>query len=233
MQERRQVGTGTLISYGSTNLILTANHNLEGITPSDILIGFKPGGTFQEATMSELQVLAPTLRPDSPYRLNFCGDVIRDAKNDIAALLLDEKERPRGVAAFYEATTLKPIEIHNGVSVMMIGFPVGFSAEAGPGRKLLGATPDHLVYDSTLNDTKHLPSSYNPDNEFLLKYRWIEDGLLPYGYSGAGVWCSREEKAVVWTPNPVLVGVITGYLKEHQFLVVAGLRAVLHLLSRV
>ncbi len=116
---------------------------------------------------------------------------------------------------------------------MLIGFPVGYSAEIGPGKKLLGATPDHLVYDSTLNDSKYLPSSYNPEHEFLLKYRWIEDGLLPHGFSGAAVWCSREEKGIVWTPNPVLVGVVTGYLKDHEFLVVAGLRSVLDLLSQL
>jgi hypothetical protein len=233
MEKRRQVGTGTLISYRSKNLILTADHNLDGIMPADLLIGFKPGGTFQEATMSELQVLAPRLRPDSPCRLNFRGDVVRDTKNDIAALPLDEKEWPRGVATLYEATTVKPVAIPRGASVMMIGFPVGFSAEIRPGEKLVGATPDHLVYDHTLNDSKYLPSSYDPDSEFLLKYRWIEDGLLPHGYSGAGAWCSREEKAIVWTPNPILVGVVTGYLKQHQLLVVAGLRAVLDLLSRV
>jgi hypothetical protein len=228
-----QVGTGTLISYGSTNLILTANHNLTGITPSDLLIGFKPGGTFQEVTMSEFKALAPTLRPDTPYRLNFRGDVIRDMKNDIAVLPLDEKERPRGVANFYEATTLKPVAIHNGASVMLIGFPVGYSAHIRPGKKLVGATPDHLVYDSTLSNSKYLPSSYDPEDEFLLRYRWIEDGLLPHGYSGAAAWCSREEKAIVWTPNPMLVGVVTGYLKEHRFLVVAGLRSILDLLSQV
>lgn len=229
----RQVGTGTLISYGSTNLLLTANHNLAGITPSDLLIGFKPGGTSQEVTATELKALAPTIIPDTPCRLSFRGDVIRDAKNDIAALPLDINERPRGVARFYEATTLKPIEIHNGASVMLFGFPVGYSADTGPGKKLLGATPDHLVYDSTLNDSKYLPSSYDPEDEFLLRYRWIEDGLLPHGYSGAGAWCSLEAKSILWTPNPMLVGVVTGYLDKHRFLVVAGLRPVFRLLSQV
>ncbi len=83
----RQVGTGTLISHGSTKLILTASHNLEETTPSDLLIGFKPGGTLQETTMSEIEALAPTLRPDPLYRLNFRGDVVRDSTNDIAAPL--------------------------------------------------------------------------------------------------------------------------------------------------
>jgi len=229
------IATGTLLSYGPVNLILTANHNLDETLPSEIRFGFKPEGNFQETSLSELPTRAFTTSPGPVYALEFRGDAVRDEKNDIAALVLEQGEKPRGVSTFYDASALKPVGIPNGASILMLGFPVGFAAYIGQGRKLVGATPDHLRYDSTLNTQKYLPSSYDPECEFLLEYKWIEDGLLPHGFSGAATWGSRELPATsaIWTPNPVLVGVITGYLREQRLLVVAGLRAVSELLSRL
>ncbi len=116
---------------------------------------------------------------------------------------------------------------------MFLGFPAGNSADIEPRKRLVSPVSEHSRYDSTLNQSKYLPSSYDPDCEFLLRYELIEDGLLPHGFSGAGAWCPLEPKGAIWTPDLTLVGVITNYLKEHQLLVLAGLRAVVELLSHV
>jgi hypothetical protein len=227
----REVGTGTLLSYGSTNLVLTANHNLQEPHPSELLFGFNHGGNLEEATTSE----TATKKPLPYYTLKFRdrGEIFRDEKNDIAALILHPTEKPRGVAAFYDASALKPVAIPDGKSIVLLGFPVGNSIDIGPAKKIVSPVSDHLPYDSTLNRSQYLPSSYDPDFEFLLKYELIEDGLLPHGFSGAGAWCPLEPKGAIWTPDLILVGVITSYLREQQLLVLAGLRAVVELLSHV
>ena len=231
MSRGQEVGTGTLLSCGSTNLILTANHNLQEPHLSELRFGFNHGGNLQAVASSEMA----TKKPLPYYALKFRdGDeIFRDEKNDVAALILHPTEKPRGVAGFYNTSALKPLTIPDGKSVVFLGFPVGNSADIGPGKKLVSPVSDHLRYDSTLNQSQYLPSSYNPDYQFLLKYKLIEDGLLPHGFSGAGVWCPLEPKGAVWTPDLILMGVITSYLRQQQLLVLAGLRAVMELLSHV
>jgi hypothetical protein len=145
----REVGTGTLLSYGSTNLILTANHNLQEPHLSEQLFGFNHGGNLQEATTSE----TTTKKPLPYYTLKFRDrdEILRDGKNDIAALVLHPTQKPPGVAAFYDASALKPMAIPDGKSIMLLGFPVGNSAVIGPGKKIVSPVSDHLRYDSTLN----------------------------------------------------------------------------------
>lgn len=231
MSGGREVGTGTLLSYGSANLILTANHNLQQPHLSELRFGFNHGGNLQAATTSE----TATNQPLPYYTLKFRDrdEIFRDKKNDIAALILHPTEKPRGVAAFYDASALKPLAIPDGKSVVFLGFPVGNSADIRQGKWLVSPVSEHSRYDSTLNQSKYLTSSYDPNCEFLLKYELLEDGLRPHGFSGSGAWCSLEPKGGIWTPDLILVGVITNYLKEHQLLVLAGLRAVVELLSHV
>jgi hypothetical protein len=231
MSRGQEVGTGTLLSYGSTNLILTANHNLQDPLLSELRFGFNHGDNVQAAAASETAAKKPL--PYYTLKFRDRDEIFRDEKNDIAALILHPTEKPRGVAGFYDASPLKPLTIPDGKSVVFLGFPVGNSADIGQGKKMLSPVSDHLRYDSTLNQSMYLPSSYNPDYQFLLKYKLIEDGLLPHGFSGAGVWCPMEPKGAVWTPDLLLVGVITSYLRQQQLLVLARLSAVVELLSHL
>jgi len=231
MSRGQEVGTGTLLSYGSTNLILTANHILREQRLSELRFGFNHGGNLHASTTSE----TATRKPLPYYTLKFRerDEIFRDEKNDIAALILHPTEKPRGVATFYDASALKPLAIPDGKSVVFLGFPVGNSADIGQGKRLVSPVSEHSRYDSTLNQSTYLPSSYNLNCEFLLKYELIADGLRPHGFSGAGAWCPLEPKGAIWTPDLILVGVITSYLKDQQLLVLAGLRAVVELLSHV
>jgi hypothetical protein len=232
MHARRGIGTGVLVSFGSQNLILTAGHNLGGTSVEDLLFHFRPEGSLQETTMSEFEAKARTLRPDASYQLKF-STVVRDEVNDIAALVLSAEEKPRGLATHCDLTACHPLKIPDQTSVLLLGFPVAYSAPIGPRQKMLGVSSDHLLYDSTLNDLGYLPSSYDPEHQFLLKYKLAEEGLLPHGFSGSGTWCGRDVVGRIWRPEPLLIGIVTGYLRESQLLVVAGLPAICALLSRV
>jgi len=96
----------------------------------------------------------------------------------------------------------------------------------------VGAVADHLQYDSTLNNLKGLPSSYDPNRQFLMRYAW-KDELDPHGLSGAAVWCSRKRSSGIWTPDPVPFGVILAYIRKLEVLIAANLSSVLKLLSRI
>src|SRR5260370_5868415 len=86
MSKGQEVGTGTLLSYGSTNLILTANHNLQEPHLSELRFGFNHGGNLEAATTSE----TVTKKPLPYYSLNFRSrhEIFRDGINHIAALIL-------------------------------------------------------------------------------------------------------------------------------------------------
>src|SRR5271170_312246 len=148
MSKGQEVGTGTLLSYGSTNLILTANHNLQEPHLSELRFGFNHGGNLQAAAMSE----TATKKPLPYYTLKFRDrdEIFRDEKNDIAALILHPTEKPRGVTTFYDASALKPLAIPDGKSVVFLGFPVGNFADIGPGKRLVSPVPEHARYNSTL-----------------------------------------------------------------------------------
>jgi hypothetical protein len=87
-------------------------------------------------------------------------------------------------------------------------------------------------YRSTLPD---LPSSFAPNDQFLLRYTRIEDDLEPEGFSGAGAWVNgvAAEENTIWRPNPVLCGVVTGYFKKKKLLLLTRVGAVLALLDAV
>ncbi len=90
MSRGQEVGTGTLLSYGSTNLILTANHILREQRLSELRFGFNHGGNLHASTTSE----TATRKPLPYYTLKFRerDEIFRDEKNDIAALILHPTE---------------------------------------------------------------------------------------------------------------------------------------------
>jgi hypothetical protein len=220
------VGTGTMIRYGSVRVFLTANHVIEGNAPSTVRIAFRPGGT--------LRAVKPRDFGNAPAPL-LAGEQIEwrpvtDTTNDIAALVVARELEPPAPCAFYDVTNLKHFQIEEGASLFFLGFPVANSIDIGPLQKAVGAVSDHARYDSTMNDLPGLPSSYDPDQQFLIRYGW-GDEIEPYGLSGSSVWCSRHSDSNIWTANPVLVGVVTHYLPKSKLLIVANLRPILALLA--
>lgn len=154
-----------------------------------------------------------------------------DTTNDIAALVVPEREfEPPAPCTFYDCTSLKHFQIEEGASLFFFGFAVDNSIDIGPLQKAVGAVSDHARYDSTLNDLAGLPSSYDPDHQFLIRHGWGDD-IKPHGLSGSSVWCSRHSNSMVWTANPVLVGVVTHYLPKSKLLIIANLRPILTLLA--
>jgi hypothetical protein len=232
MHANRGVGTGTLITYGDQRVVLTADHNLTQTSAEDIRFYMRPAGTMQERSVKHDLSIRPRVLSIGDT-LSFRCDPIRDRKNDIAALVLEPSQQLSGAASFYDATRLVDYPIADGTSIIVLGFPLANSTELAPGVNILGATSDHGIYDSARNYLAGLPSSYDPEEQFLLNYTRIEDDLAPEGFSGAAVWVNWNVHGPIWKPNPGFAGVVTGYLAKRKLLVVAQVGPVLRLLARI
>lgn len=221
------VGTGTLVRYADKRLILTAGHVIKGNRPSDLRIAFRPAGSLQEAPLRQFGSKPTALLSGEP--VNVLG-VVEDAVSDLAALILNPSQQVRAPAEFYEATGLNDFQVAHESSIIFQGFPVDNAVKVGTTTKAVGIAAEHTRYDSSLLTT--LSSSYDPSHQFLFKYGW-EGDLLPHGFSGAAAWGGKQPSALVWTANPVLLGVITHYIKKHEVIIAANLKSVLNLFSIV
>jgi hypothetical protein len=221
------VGTGTLICYADKRLILTARHVVQGNHPSNLRIAFRPAGSLQEAPLRQFGSKPTALLSGEPVNVL---SVVEDAVSDLAALILNPSQQVRAPAEFYEASGLKDFNLADDTSIIFQGFPVDNAVAVGPKTKAVGIAAEHTRYDSSL--LKTLSTSYDANHQFLFKYGW-EGDLLPYGFSGAAAWGGKQPSALVWTANPVLVGVITHYIKKHEVIIAANLKSVLGLFSRM
>ncbi|MGO9273114.1 MAG: hypothetical protein ACLQOO_23245 [Terriglobia bacterium] len=221
------VGTGTLVKWKSSHLILTANHNLEGSKPSAIKFAFYPGGTLREGRMSSREDSGGLCRG---VLLPADDNVIADEKNDIVAIPLDVRQLP-ATARFYEFGEKAPIP-NDGNTVFLAGFAWDNSFPLKGQARAVGVITQSGVLDSVLNATKGLSSTYNPEDHFLLPYV-MDDNIRPYGISGTGAWGNTDHAGSVWTSQPVLVGVQIAWFPGSKLLQIVRLGPVLSLLRRL
>lgn len=202
-------------------------HVVEGNHPSKLRIVFRPAGSLQEAPLRQFGSKPTALLSGEPVNVL---NVVEDAVSDLAALVLNPSQQVRAPAEFYEATGLKEFHLADATSIIFQGFPVDNAVAVAPTTKAVGIAAEHTRYDSSLLTT--LSSCYDASHQFLFKYGW-EGDLLPYGFSGAAAWSGKQPSALVWTANPVLVGVITHYIKNHEVIIAANLKSVLNLFTKM
>lgn len=70
------------------------------------------------------------------------------------------------------------------------------------------------------------PSSFDPTRHFLLHYDPKEEGALPHGFSGAGVWYRRAGRGTLWLADPVLAGIQTSWHKPTNTMIAIRAAAV-------
>jgi hypothetical protein len=222
------VGTGTLIKWKSSQLILTANHNLDGSKPSAIRFVFYPGGTQLEGPMSTREESGGLYRG---MLLPVDDNVISDQENDIVAIPLIANQLPPSAECF-EIGQKTPV-INDGHSVILAGFAWDNSFPLKGQARAVGVITQSGRFDSALNARKGLSSRYNPEDHFLLPYTRIDDGVRPYGISGTAAWCNADHAGSVWTSHPILVGVQTAWFPTSKLLQIVRLEPILTLLANI
>ena len=220
------VGTGTLISWRSSQVILTANHNLDGTKPSAIRFVFNPGGTLREGPMSTRENSGELYRG---VLLPVEDAVIADQENDIVAIRLNTSQLPL-TAKFCEIDPRARV-IRDGSTVVLAGFAWDNSFPLKGQARAVGVTTQSGRFDSALNAKKGLSSKYNPEDHFLLPYTRMDDGIKPYGISGTAAWCNADHAGAVWAPHPILVGVQTEWFPTSKLLKIVRLEPILALLA--
>lgn len=225
------IGTGTLVKWKGKRLLLTANHNLDGTTPDCLRLLFRPPGNIKVAAMAEAAAtygLSPSPGIRAPLKREFCADLA----NDIALLEFLPHGTVPSPSIFYALDDFPAFSIPDGTSIIVMGFPSDNSVRI-PGGRVVGPAADHVRYDSSLNSLSGLPSSYNPNSQYLLRYSRLQDGIHPRGFSGAGAWCNADVDGPVWHSNPRLAGMVVRYHAPNNVLFITGLNAILELASRI
>jgi hypothetical protein len=207
------VGTGTLVSFGARNFVLTAAHVVEGASMSEIRYFISPSTPLKEHSMRKgLPIVEMAYAGDC---FNTDGEPIIDDVNDLAAIPLASSPLMPNYMQFI------PIEhcmdtIREGSSVLIIGFPVANSAlfDGEKQYRAVGLTSEHALFSEALQTQFVLPSSYDPNIHYLIDYSRMDDGILPFGFSGAAAWCSATSHGSIWAAKPVFAGVVTRWVRE-------------------
>lgn len=220
------VGTGTFVRWNSSRLLLTANHNLDGTKASEVRFCVYPGGSLRDGPMT------PQDRGEL-YRGVFMpvGETIADKSNDIVAIPLNLEHLPGG-AKFCEIDH-RASSINEGATVTLAGFAGDNSFPLPKDSRAVGVTVQTGKFDTTLNSKRFLSSSYRPTDHFLLPYSRVDEGIRPYGISGAAAWCNADCPGDVWTAQPMLVGVQTSSFSGPKLLQIVRLGPILSLLDRL
>lgn len=211
------VGTGTLVSFRERNFVLTAAHVIEGTDLSEIRYYVPPSTPLKEHSMRK--GLPPVEMAYAGDCFKTHGQPIVDDANDLAAIpLAISPLMPRYMQFIPIEGCLKTMR--DGASVLIVGFPVANSAllaSASEGSKwirALGLTSEHAQFSEALQTEFVLPSTYDPDIHYLIEYSRMDDGILPFGFSGAAAWCSLTPQGSVWAAVPAFAGVVTRWVQE-------------------
>ncbi len=217
VRDNRNIGTGTLVSFRDEWFVLTAEHVVKGAHTSELRFFIPPSTSLVEHSM----------RDGIPKDFAFpsAGDILKlsrrpfsDSANDVIAMPLAPTPLiPDYMKAFRIEKAVDAIS--DGASVLVIGFPVDNSTlhREVPGHRwmALGLTSEHARYFELQQTAFTLHSSFQNQRHFVFEYTRENGGITPPGFSGGGAWCVANVTTTVWTPQPVLVGVVTSWHKKN------------------
>lgn len=231
VENNTAIGTGTLIASGSKRFVLTAEHVIRDVNPAQISFWCKPKAPLIEkpasqVTNAELKTLTSGIA--FPTReIKLYPDV------DLALMEIDPEFELHGAAQFYDFSRSDVVGSDmatlNGISLLCFGFPVDNSrivaVDGNHVLRFLGCTSNVCYYESALDadSWQQLPSSLNPEHNFVFRYNEHEPELKPPGFSGSGVWINATAESNIWAPDPLLVGVVHRYASNLSVLIATKL----------
>jgi hypothetical protein len=229
----RETGTGTLIEWNGHRYVLTAWHVLNGVKLNEVRFHTRQAGPIQESTPEETlrKQGHPTRRGEKLDIVEVVAESDQD-HDDLKVLELASSIGIEAGAQFYQLLDSQ-LTIREGVSILTIGYAFDGAVEFAPGRRGIVATADMAPFNSTLNARTDLHSSYKSERHFLLPYNRTEDGITPFGFSGAGAWYNTPPKGSLWAAQPTLAGVVTRWHREPNLLQVTNLESILQLFRQL
>jgi len=221
------MGTGTLITDGLLNFILTAAHVVEGVDMGGVKFWLKPNAALiekaaSEATPKDIGIL--TVGTSIPI-----VEALTDPIQDIAILRIASGWKvPEGAEVYHIGRSFEfaswPEQQLDGISMLMFGFPVANSKPlhtVGNSTFLfLGAASMLSGYPAETNAEEFTGlSGVSAEKDFLFDYTGLDDNIEPHGFSGCGVWIPTDTHGGnIWTSDPILIGVTKSYFRKKNLI---------------
>lgn len=212
------VGVGSACFLNGKRLILTAKHLLEGAGTDDIRFFLRPTGAIDWGVRPSQPLVAQT----SVLEIE---SVVRCSHEDLACIVLGTDGSWQGRLEFTELPKDFGDTPEPGGGTLIIGCPADQSfsiAEARSGGtewRALAMQPRGCWAVVAGEAPRYFPSSFDPERHFLLHYDPEQEGALPYGFSGSGVWYRRRKSDMLWAADPVLAGVQVQWHRETKLMI--------------
>jgi hypothetical protein len=218
------VGTGTLALLDGQKFILTAKHVLGKSTPDELRFWLRPPAAMRDKAAKDTtneEVGGFTVGEKLPI-----VDAQLDEVRDVAALRLDPNYALPDGPEFYDMRRSVPLmkwdeKKLDGLSLLMLGFPIDNSREIpteGRLKFMFMGCAEHLSnYSADLNTKiwSGIESKFSRDKDFAFTYSGDAEEYRPNGLSGSGVWVLGETpNAPVWTPDPIMIGIVHNWLRK-------------------
>jgi hypothetical protein len=206
--EEEGVGSGSACIWNGRRLLLTAKHVLDDVKPRDLRFFLRQGGKIDWA----VQPAQPSLALGVPLKVE---RIVTSRSEDLACVVLSPE--PDNRLEFVRLPKSFGKVPPDGGGILLYGcpsdqnVPVAAVRHQSELRVAFAARPRGCwaVVKGTV--PPHFPSSFDPHRHFLLHYDPKEEGAMPLGFSGAGVWYRRKGRGSIWLADPVLAGIQTSW----------------------
>lgn len=227
VHEMEGVGAGSACLWKGKKLILTAEHVLDGAEPSDLRFFIRRGGKIDWGTRPS--------RPEPALGVSLSIDrIVRCESEDIACIVLSNTENRFEFVRLPKAFAKVPPA---GGCTLLYGCPSDTNVPVAAARTesalhvAFAAQPRGCWAVVRGDVPPRFPSSFDPSKHFLLNYDPAEEGAMPHGFSGAGVWYRRAARDTIWCADPVLAGVQKSWHKPSNTMIVIRSSVVRHFLK--
>jgi hypothetical protein len=229
------VGTGTLALLDGQKFILTAKHVLGKSKPDELRFWLRTPTAMRDKAAKDTtneEVGGFTIGEKLPI-----VDAQLDEVRDVAALRLDPNYTLPEGPEFYDMRRSVPFmkwdeQELDELSLLMFGFPIDNSrvvTTEGNWKFIFMGCAEHMSnYSADLNTKiwSGVGSRFSRDKDFAFTYNGDAKEYRPHGFSGCGVWVLGETpNATVWTPNPIMIGIVHNWFSKQGILLALKLPA--------
>lgn len=214
-QQGHILGAGTLVEWNGRQLVLTAEHVIRGIAPSELRFFLPsediPQNVIDRSVLLNLEAAHPAHLED-PAELAIAG-VEADAEIDLAAIDITGSLTEYAIPKFFRIVPggATPPE---GTHIVSRGYPFDL-ARVTAGNVGVAFMAVHW---SDIVEARDGLQNFEPECHFLTRYEF-GDGSHPKGMSGsAGCYSPRKGDGQLWVADLEIAGVTISYYQKPQLL---------------
>ena len=211
------VGSGSACRWKGKRFVLTAKHVLEEASARDIRFFLRSTGAIDWGTRPSQPLIAQIVALE-------VEDVVRCQYEDLACIILGQNESGRHLEFADLPKDFGDVPPAGG-GTLITGCPTDQSITVAEGYqqgthwRAFALQPRGCWAVVVDDPPRYFPSSFDSAKHFLLRYDPAEEGALPHGFSGSGVWYRRRRVDSLWAADPVLAGVQVRWHGESKLMI--------------